>query len=88
MGCFPTEVSGGALMGLVQGIETVTTCKQELVDSLRRQPTGMALLLVRRIANAGRMTVAQCPVSDLYREILAHPTTPRAVKQMAQPFRQ
>jgi hypothetical protein len=34
----------------------------------------------------GKLTVAQYPIQDLYRTILAHPATPLAAEQMAYPF--
>jgi len=46
----------------------------------------MTLLLLPRLANMGQATVAQFPVSDVYREVQAHPAMPSSVKQMAQDF--
>jgi hypothetical protein len=85
---FPTDNSGGVLMGLVHGIETFPAYEHELVDSLRRQPTEMTLLLLRRLANTGQLTVAQFRISDVYREIQAHPAAPADVQKLAHSFLQ
>lgn len=83
---FPEDESGSVLMGLLHGIETFPEYETELLDSLRRQPTEITLLLMRRIANTGQKTIAQHPVASLYRTVHVHPTTPLSVKEMAQDF--
>lgn len=85
---FPTDESAGVLMGLVHGLETYPAYESELVDSLRRQPTEMTLLLLRRLANTGQSTVAHVSVSTLYREIQTHPATPVKVQELAHTFLQ
>lgn len=83
---FSEDDSGGVLMGLMHGIETFPAYETELLESLHRQPTKITLLLVRRIANMGQMTIAQHPVAGVYRAVHAHPTAALDVKQMAQDF--
>jgi hypothetical protein len=64
----------------VHGVETFENYEQSLIDSLRRQPSEMGIVMLRRIFNTGASTVAGITFKDIVGELISAAHTPTSVK--------
>ena len=67
---FPEEDGNGVFWSIVHGLESFRSYEQDLIDSLNRQPSEMALLLLRRIKNSGAATIAGMEINRIVRDLL------------------
>ncbi|MGF1465650.1 MAG: DUF5713 family protein [Sandaracinaceae bacterium] len=71
---FPDHDGYGVMWTVLHGIESLEEYEAELVASLRRRSTPFGRLLVQRIANTGRTTVAGVDIMPLLSATLESPT--------------
>ena len=81
---FPKDESAGVLWSVLHGIETHhPNYEAELIQSLRRHPTDITVMMVRRMVNSGYSFVAGQSSKSLYQAVLTHPKDSEEAKESA-----
>lgn len=78
---FPEEDGAGVFWSIVHRLENFSTYERELIESLTRQPSEMGLLMLRRIKNSGRRTVAGIDIGKIVRDLLSNEQLTQTLKQ-------
>src|SRR5688572_3818091 len=72
---FPEEADGcGVLWSVVHGVESLPGFELDLVESVRRQPTGLGVTMIGRLLNSGVSQVGDVSLIGLLREIATSTT--------------
>ena len=66
---FPEEDGNGVLWSIIHGLETFMSYEKELVDSLRRQPSEMGFIMLKRVKNSGSTTMGGVEINTLIADL-------------------
>jgi hypothetical protein len=69
---FPGEDGAGVLWSVIHLVETVAEYESELIASLRRVPSFLGIVMVGRLLNVGKTTVAGTLLTALLSEVSAN----------------
>ncbi|HEY5824528.1 MAG TPA: hypothetical protein VIT44_09190 [Cyclobacteriaceae bacterium] len=67
---YPEEDGNGVLWSIVHGVEGFKSYEKELVDSLKRQPSEMGLVMLRRIKNSGTLIINGVEIDKFIPDLL------------------
>jgi hypothetical protein len=67
------DTSGGALMSVLHALETIPGYQVHVIESLRRKPSVIALMMVNRMLNSDITDVGAQSLMQLLHETKAHP---------------
>jgi hypothetical protein len=80
---FPEDDGAGVLWSVVHGLESLADYEPELVRSVQRRPSELAIIMVGRLLNSGTSQVAEVCLTDLLRSVASDPGVPAAVRESA-----
>ena len=79
---FPTE-DGHVMWSLMHGLESLPGLDPLVLQSLVRQPSEMAVLMVGRLLNSGVQEVSGMSLVEVLRDVTRSPAAPESVKGSA-----
>ncbi|WP_337175053.1 hypothetical protein [Paludisphaera sp.] len=65
----PTEDGAGVFWSIVHGLESLPDYEPALVESVRRAPAALSLVMIGRLLNAGAAEVGGIRLTSLLREV-------------------
>jgi hypothetical protein len=80
---FPEDIGAGVLWGVVHILESLPGYEPELVRSVQRRPSELAITMVRRLLNVGTTQVAGFSLRDLLASVASNPAVPESVRETA-----
>lgn len=80
-GALTGGVGGGCLFSAIHALESLPGYEPHLLQSLRRKPSVLSVMLANRMLNAGEMSIGDVHLVPLLRELLVAPKTTRTVKE-------
>jgi hypothetical protein len=75
-----TSSTNGVLMSVLHTLEAVPNYETHIVESLRRKPSVLTVLMVNRMLNSNITKIGPHSLMQLLEEAKAHPRCQRAVK--------
>ncbi|MFN8397556.1 MAG: hypothetical protein U0176_23245 [Bacteroidia bacterium] len=69
---YPDEDGAGVFWSIVHGIESHGFYEKQLVESLKRQPSEMGLVLLLRIKNSGAKTVGGIGIDQVVADLISN----------------
>lgn len=69
---YPDEDGAGVFWSIVHGIESLGFYEKQLVESLKRQPSEMGMVLLIRIKNSGAKTVEGIDIDQLVADLISN----------------
>jgi hypothetical protein len=85
---FPEEDGAGVFWSIIHGVESFKSYERDLVDSLNRHPSEMALLMLRRIKNTGAKTVGGIEISKIVSDLFYNERTTPTLRQELKEIRE
>ena len=83
---FPEEDGAGVLWSVVHGLESLPDYEPELVRSVQRQPSELAVTMIGRLLNGGISKVGATDLVSLLQSVAAHAEVPARVREIARDF--
>lgn len=78
---FPKDESAGVLWSALHGLESLDNYEPELLASLNRQPSGMAITMLKRISNTGQKKIAGVDLDIIVKSLMDHPLSTDPIKE-------
>ena len=80
---FPEDDGEGVPWSVVHGLESLPDYEPELVRSVQRRPSELAITMVGRLLNSGMSQVTGVALTDLLRSVASDPGVPAPVRGSA-----
>ena len=83
---FPEDDGAGVLWGVLHGLESLSGYEPKLIESVRRQPSELGVIMVGRLLNGGVSEVGGVGLVDLLRGVAVRAGIPNGVREAARDF--
>jgi hypothetical protein len=83
---FPLDKAAGPAWSIVHGLESLPGYEPYLVDSLRRRPSELGVVMLNRMLNVGQLAAGDVDIHALLDEIAARPDTEPSIREYAESF--
>ncbi|HEU5138075.1 MAG TPA: hypothetical protein VFU13_23220 [Steroidobacteraceae bacterium] len=83
---FPLDEAVGPAWSIVHGLESLPGYEPYLVDSLRRRPSELGVVMLNRMLNVGQLAAGDADIHALLREIAARSDIEPSIRECAGSF--
>ncbi len=83
---FPTEDGAGVFWSIVHGLESLPGYEPYLIESVRRRPSDLGLVMLHRILNSGQSDAGGISIRSVLLEVVTNPEAETSVREQAESF--
>jgi hypothetical protein len=83
---FPLDDGAGVAWSIVHGLESLPGYEPYLVDSLRRRPSELGVVMLNRMLNVGQLAAGDVGIHALLGEIAARSDIEPSIRECAESF--